>query len=70
MCDIIVLKNQKEICSLRDFKNHFKIKEPDFDWWDNEEILDLCMCEINFEEFFNKHFPNKFEYGCSEWFEI
>ncbi len=69
MCDQIRFNNGKDVGSIRQFQEFFKVDARQYGWDGNIEFIDCCMCAIDLEKFFKDHPDHQFYYEWGEWWE-
>jgi hypothetical protein len=66
MCDSIIFNSGKEIGTIRQFQDEFKVDAKKYGFDGREQFLDCCMCSLDLEQFF-RDMELKFVYECGEW---
>jgi hypothetical protein len=69
MCESIILKNGKEVQSVRQFQTEFKVDATKYGFDGDSKVLDFCLCQIDLEAFFKKYKEREFYYDSGEWYE-
>ena len=69
MCDSIRLKNGKDVGTVRQFQETFKVDATKYGWDGDEKFIDCCLCGIDLDKFFKDNRHHKFYYDLGEWWE-
>lgn len=69
MCERINFNSGKEIGTVRQFQDEFRIDAKEYGFDGDENFLDCCLCDIDLESFFCDHIEYEFYYDAGEWWE-
>ena len=69
MCDRIIKHDGKDIGTIRQFQEEFKVDAEKYGWDGNNAFIDCCICDIDLKAFFKDNPQLHFIYESGEWWE-
>ena len=69
MCDSIRFTDGREIQTVKEFQDFFKVDATKYGWDGNEYFINCCMCAMDLDQFFKDNPQYNIYYENGEWWE-